>query len=403
LSNVDSFTYISLYSGGGGLDLGFRLANPHARTVCYVERDAAACAVLVGHMQTGELDDAPVWTDSGTFDGEPWRDRVDWIIGGFPCQPASVAGQRAGLDDARWLWPHIARIVSEVQPSGVFLENVPGLLTVNDGAAFREIVGDLAALGFDAEWDRFRASDVGAPHRRERLFILAYRNGKLSHLQQRAEGAESHRGRETLAHTAGAGTWDFSGPTGGRERPQDVRQGDGPTRAVFSDPASGDDVANACDISRQVPQAGERAGAHSDHAGAPAGHGDTPEHASEQLAYAAGQRLQRPESIRQWDNEQPRPSDECSSVVNTDNPRPQGRGEPLGEGQHEQLAWPPGPTDTDAWAAVLAQRPTLEPAVCGMADGVAHRVDRLRILGNGVVPAQAALAFRELATRMEQS
>ena len=100
--NVDIRTdVLSLYSGGGGLDIGFRLAVPAARTVCYVERDAASVALLVDHMQTGQLDDAPLWTDSGTFDGKPWRGAVDWIIGGFPCQPFSVAGKQLGTDDER--------------------------------------------------------------------------------------------------------------------------------------------------------------------------------------------------------------------------------------------------------------------------------------------------------------
>ena len=75
---MDSYTNVlSLYSGGGGLDLGFRMAVPNARTVCYVEREVSAIALLVDHMQTGQLDDAPLWSDSGTFDGKPWCGRVD--------------------------------------------------------------------------------------------------------------------------------------------------------------------------------------------------------------------------------------------------------------------------------------------------------------------------------------
>ena len=172
--NVDTLTkYISLYSGVGGLDLGFNLAVPSARAICYVEREASAISTLVKHMQTGALDDAPIWTDSATFDGKPWCGKVDWVIGGFPCQPSSLAGNRGGVEDERWLWPDIRRIVLETGAQGVFLENVPGLLSVNDGGAFEKILGDLAVLGFNVEWSLFKAASVGAPHRRSRIFILA--------------------------------------------------------------------------------------------------------------------------------------------------------------------------------------------------------------------------------------
>jgi len=167
---VDTPTYISLYTGGGGLDLGFKLAVPGARCVCYVERDAAACALLVDHMQAGQLDDAPLWSDSRTFDGKPWRGKVDWIIGGFPCQPWSIVGEQKGTEDERWLWPDIRRLVREIRPGGVFLENVSGLLR----GGIEHVLGGLASLGYDAEWTSVRASQVGAIQRRSRVFILAH-------------------------------------------------------------------------------------------------------------------------------------------------------------------------------------------------------------------------------------
>lgn len=198
---MDTHTnYISLYSGAGGLDLGFKLAVPNARAVCYVERDAPCIALLVSHMQKNELDEAPVWTDSNTFDGIPWCGKVDWIIGGFPCQPASTAGRRAGTTDERWLWPHIQRIVSEVKPQGVFLENVRGLLSVNDGEAFEEILKGLVHLGYNIEWGILRASGIGAPHKRERVFIVATNN--------------QCSGRERLftnKDISGVGSWGWRG------------------------------------------------------------------------------------------------------------------------------------------------------------------------------------------------
>jgi len=119
---------LDLCAGIGGMSLGVRRAVPSARTVCYVEREAFCCAVLVKQMQLGALDTGPVWTDLATFDGLPWRGKVDLVTAGFPCQPFSFAGDRNQLDDHRWLWPDIERIIASVQPGLVFLENVPGLV-----------------------------------------------------------------------------------------------------------------------------------------------------------------------------------------------------------------------------------------------------------------------------------
>ena len=162
---------LSLCSGVGALDLGVRIAVPHARTVLYVEREAHAAAVLAARMEEGSLDPAPIWSDLATLDGSRWRGAVDLIVGGFPCQPASVAGERRGRADERWLWPAFARVVRDVGPGLVFVENVPGLLA--DGL-LGDVLGDLASFGFDAEWGVYSAAEVGASHLRERLFVLAY-------------------------------------------------------------------------------------------------------------------------------------------------------------------------------------------------------------------------------------
>lgn len=161
---------LALCAGVDGFGLGLRLAIPGYRTICHVEREAHAAAVLVSRMADGTMDLAPVWSDLATFDGIPWRGIVDIITAGFPCQPWSYAGKQRGTSDERWLWPHIARIIRAVRPSIVFVENVPGLV---DGG-LGHVLGDLAESGYDAEWDVFRASDVGATHRRARLFVLAH-------------------------------------------------------------------------------------------------------------------------------------------------------------------------------------------------------------------------------------
>lgn len=167
---------LSLCSGVGGFDLGLGLAlGPRYRTVGYVERDAFCASVLVARMEDEALDRAPIWDAVESFCGADWRGRVEVLSAGFPCQPASAAGSRKGQSDARWIWPDIADCIRDVGPQLVFLENVRGLLSVANGTGFGQIIGDLASFGFDAEWGVFSAAEVGAPHRRERVFILAKR------------------------------------------------------------------------------------------------------------------------------------------------------------------------------------------------------------------------------------
>ena len=164
---------LSVFTGAAGLDEGVRLAFPSARTVCVVEREAYATAVLVSKMEAGALDPAPCFTDVSTFDGRPWRGRVDAVVAGFPCTDISNAGQRAGLDgDASGLWFELLRVIREVGPALVFLENVSALTVLGLGT----VLGGLAESGFDAEWSCLRASEVGAPHERDRIFILGLAN-----------------------------------------------------------------------------------------------------------------------------------------------------------------------------------------------------------------------------------
>jgi len=273
-------TYISLYTGGGGLDLGFRLANPEAKCVLYVERELPAAALVVDHIKAGLLDAAPVWSDTGTLDCRPFAGKVDWVIGGFPCQPWSFAGKRSTTDDSRWLWPHIERIIREVRPRGLFLENVPGLVR----GGLELVLKGLAEGGFDAEWGSLKASDVGASHRRERLFILAYRNDGLS--------------------------------------------------------------------------------------------------------VAENEKIQ--------------------VITVADSVSKRGRGWHTG-GEYAEHDFAPGPSASAEWRDILSRRPDLAPATIeyknghlanGMARGLA-RYAQLRILGNGVVPQQAAAAFRLLKERLQ--
>lgn len=159
---------LALFAGaGGGILAGVLLGW---RTVCAVELDPYARSVLVARQNDGSIRPFPVWDDVRTFDGAPWRGRVDVISGGFPCQDISAAGAGRGIDGSRsGLWSEMARIVREVRPRFVFVENSPTLVVRGLGV----VLGDLAALGYDAAWDVFGAVNVGAPHLRKRSWVVA--------------------------------------------------------------------------------------------------------------------------------------------------------------------------------------------------------------------------------------
>lgn len=157
---------LSLFTGAGGGILGSQLLGH--RIVCVVEIDAYCREVLLRRQEEGILKPFPIWDDVRTFDGKPWRGKVDCISAGFPCQPFSVAGKRRGADDERNMWPDTIRIIGEVRPRYALLENVPGLLV---SGYMGRIFGDISELGYDCRWGVIGADDVRAPHRRKRLWI----------------------------------------------------------------------------------------------------------------------------------------------------------------------------------------------------------------------------------------
>lgn len=160
---------LALFAGAGGGILGGMLLG--WRTVCAVELDPYAAGVLCARQNDGILPPFPIWSDVRTFDARPWRGRVDVISGGFPCQDVSSAGHKAGIDgDSSGLWRHMARIIGEIRPRYVFVENVTDLLA----RGFGRVLADLAALGYDAQWRVLGASDCGAPQSRERIWLVAH-------------------------------------------------------------------------------------------------------------------------------------------------------------------------------------------------------------------------------------
>lgn len=168
---VADLTYLSLFSGIGGLDLGLDRAG----WTCagQVELDPWCRTVLDRHWpEVPKHDDvrtAPAW-----WSAQP-RSAVRMVAGGFPCQPFSTHGLRLGTGDARWGWPWFRDVVRAVRPEYILVENVPAL--IDDADAFGWMLGDLAADGFDADWTVLSACSLGASHTRERLFLVAYPAG----------------------------------------------------------------------------------------------------------------------------------------------------------------------------------------------------------------------------------
>jgi len=160
-----ALTVGSLFSGIGGLDLGLERAG--MKVIWQAEIDLYCNKVLKKHW--------PEVPNHGNIKDIKWGtvERPNVICGGYPCQPFSTAGKRHGTDDPRHLWPWVRTAISELRPDYAILENVPGHLTLGGTA----VIGDLAKIGYDAEWRVISAAGLGAPHKRNRLIIVAYPNG----------------------------------------------------------------------------------------------------------------------------------------------------------------------------------------------------------------------------------
>jgi len=375
---------LALFAGGGGLELGLSLAlGTHYKPIAYVEREATSAAVLAANMERGWLDKAPVWDDVTTFTGDvvsPLVDNIDIVTAGFPCQPWSVAGQRKGTDDERWLWPLIFRLVREIRPRSIFLENVAGLLH----GGIEHVLGDLASVGFDAEWTSVRASDVGAPHRRERVFILAVDNnqsGGRKWLPERRVSDAEGRSTEPANSTS--------------ERPREAGQHiERPAPRTSSDRTALGNTKNV--ISQRQQPEGTRTGQPEEATGDRSGNvGDT---RSERLE-GTHDHASTPRRVQQSVAER------CGELDDTDSQRFPRWGRHSERG-NEWIAWPPSPSDSDTWSKVDGRFYPAKPDVRGVANGLARelaRPDKLRILGNGVVPQQAALAYSILSERLERN
>ena len=204
---------LALFAGAGGGILGGHLLG--WRTVCAVEWEPYPASVLAARQNDGLLPPFPVWDDIRTFDGRPWRGIVDVVSGGFPCQDISAAGKGAGIDGERsGLWREMARIVGEVRPRFVFVENSP--LLVSRGLAV--VIGDLASLGYDARWMCLSAGECGANHERDRLWIV----GEVSNTNSERE-LQQERTQQDKRGRAGNVCEEISISDAMRKRQQEQR------------------------------------------------------------------------------------------------------------------------------------------------------------------------------------
>jgi len=173
---------LALFAGAGGGILGGHLLG--WRTVCAVEWEPYAACVLAARQNDGLLPPFPIWDDVQTFDGKPWRGIVDVVSGGFPCQDISIAGNGDGLDGERsGMWREMARIIGEVRPRFAFVENSPMLVT----RGLERVLADLTSMGYDSRWGVISAADIGAKHKRERVWIVASSNSNKQYRRSKPQ------------------------------------------------------------------------------------------------------------------------------------------------------------------------------------------------------------------------
>lgn len=354
-NNTETINHLSLCSGYEGIGLGLRRIFPNLREIAYVEREGFPIANLVAKMETGELDEAPVFTDVKTFPYGKFRGLVDILSGGFPCQPFSAAGKREGVEDPRHLFPYIRDGIAQCRPRLVFLENVEGIIsskTADGQSVLQYVLKELEGLGYRATAGVFSASEVGASHQRKRVFILAHAKELFSN-----------------------GSGNYS-----RKRTQSK------SSVKFGNSCWSKDMGHA-DLSSSK---GRRisSGIHKEHTNID---GSSSKNSKfKKMANSKRGRRREKENARQQPSfKKPFISSSARKIDEFDK-------------------WPSRPDETPKqWEQprVLFQTKNkinkVESQLGGATYGSANQVDRLRLLGNGVVPATAAKAFVTLANRFQ--
>ena len=315
MDTTKTINHLSLCSGYEGIGSGLSRVLPNLRNIAYVEREGFPAANLVAKMEAGALASAPVHTDVKTFPFAEFRGCVDILPGGFPCQPFSNAGMRQATEDPRHLFPYIAAGIRECQPTVVFLENVEGILSCRTGdgePVLQYVLRTLEEMGYRATAGVFSAAEVGAPHQRKRVFILAYRNDERPQGRIRGGQDTQWQGVDGHAGCSSAGTY---------------------------------------------------------------------------------QRWPARPSEEQYEWEEPR-----VTVANTESQQGTAqdhRGEPVATCDQEE-----GKLGGGDSGSLRQGSGSTQSRLGGKSNGSTNRVDRLRLLGNGVVPATATTAFVTLMQRL---
>ena len=364
--------HLSLCSGYEGIGSGLRRVLPNVREIAHVEIEAYAIANLVAKMEANQIHPAPVFTNLKEFPFGKFRGCVDILTGGFPCQPFSTAGKREGTEDPRHLFPYILEGIRECRPKLIFLENVEGIIsskTADGESVLKYVLRSLEELGYRAEAGVFSASEVGAPHQRKRVFIMAYSNS------ERCEGSKwasiQGEAREPSRHRVGDKLADSKDIGRRRGEDQDGDDGEGVQKQEEEEQPMVWSEAKRCS-------------------------GDARELADTNSS--RGRKDWEQSELWAVGTEQPPTSTWARSPEGTTT---QGQ-----EGLTE--SWPSRPSQEQyKWEEPRVLPQQTQPIMGGAADGTrsgldstANRVDRLRLLGNGVVPQVAERAFRVLTARL---
>jgi DNA (cytosine-5)-methyltransferase 1 len=346
-SNDERIRELALFAGSGGGILGGLLLG--WRTVCAVECDHYAASVLVSRQNDGILEPFPIWDDVRTFDGSRWQGRVDIVSGGFPCQDISVAGKGAGITGERsGLWKEMARIVGEVRPRFVWVENSPALLVRGIGV----VVGDLAEMGYDCRWGIVSAADAGAPHIRKRIWILANSNSKESRIEFGKNSSNRRRRTGRVQQALRQADWE-NGSDGSIHAgyAEDMADSEIVRLQGSTNYCDGINSTKICDEKGELARSGDRVG----------------EDISDSIVNGL-------EGI--------------GERINTEGPIGLCNGKRGNKDVHLR-------STTIGWWEV-------EPDVGRVVDGLAHRMDRLRCTGNGQVPGVVVLAWKMLEKLIEE-
>ena len=352
--NMDStkaVTHLGLCAGYGGIELGLKRVIRNLRTVALCEVEAFAIANLVAKMEAGLMDPAPIWPDLKTFPYESFHRRVDILTGGYPCQPFSAAGQRKGKQDPRHLWPFIADGIRLLRPKLCFFENVEGHISLG----LSDVIEDLAGMGYRTTWGIFSASECGAPHQRKRVFILAYRDDCGSREDIKSSQLWSDWLEQSSIDSGGTESGEVAENSSGSDK----------TMANSRHLLSGRWSESARSKYSDASNGGQTVG-HSIQSGMEGSYDNRK--SSERLQPDAVQ--SDPAIWPSYPGERQQPW-EPPRVCETQ---------------------PPMGRDTDGAAGRMDYA-----ELCVTCD---NRTDELRLLGNGVVPATAALAFRTLAREL---